>query len=688
MDNIYKSMLFNRNYLVNDKSQYDGTYDPMDIVTSLAKYYGIIIHPKNYELASISMLLDAENFLGTYNVPMAFYRNFPMSVIKLTPDQLLHDQLTHYFNTYVCDNFDEQGYSIYENELVRIELKDNPVLKKFKILSVNDAKILLSQIGNDLLGSTRPLNDNNWNFIINLYKDNLLKVNRIASVNTTIRLLLSTRDVNKFARSLKMKDIIKLVEQLNYEGYNNKNIRKLNLKNKDRKFITSVIDAIIPTINDNDIRECLERRDLWVGLLYHIHYKTNYKSFTDAISGNSTCHSHMSIIEKYINNGDIYDAIDYAVSKKGTGWLLRNMDYLLSRSTTDTQINYLFEAISKSNNPVVLIQLLISINKKLSTLTVTPRTIKFTKFNKVRIHKESQYEFSRRGTILDHNILFTAKNKIQDTLKSFYKNKLGNIYIDDCMKSVAVPIDESSSTNGYGIKTRGTRIPINGNVVRAFVHWSLVNDIDLACFGLSEYGDSKEEFSWRTMYNRQSTEICYSGDQTSGYNGGSEYFDINIDKLRILYPQFRYIVFTTNIYSGGVTYKDINCNAGFMIRNEVNSGEVFEPSTVESAFKINTDTIFNYNFAIDTETNELVWLNIGMDAKSHVAGTNDMSWITQYFNVLDAINVYDLFSMMATNVVDNIDDAELIISDNIDSDIVPVIHSYDISDIMKYMEVK
>ena len=45
--------------------------------------------------------------------------------------------------------------------------------------------------------------------------------------------------------------------------------------------------------------------------------------------------------------------------------------------------------------------------------------------------------------------------------------------------------------------------------------------------------NNKMQFSWRTMSERQSSAITFSGDQTSGYYGESEYFDI--DKLKELF---------------------------------------------------------------------------------------------------------------------------------------------------------
>lgn len=110
------------------------------------------------------------------------------------------------------------------------------------------------------------------------------------------------------------------------------------------------------------------------------------------------------------------------------------------------------------------------------------------------------------------------------------------------------------------------------------------------------------------MTDMQSDAIVYSGDETSGYNGGSEYFDINIVMFRMLYPDLRYIIFCNNVFSD-LTFDNCICRAGYMLRDENDSGQVFEPKTVKSSFKVSASTHFCYLFAIDLDKNEFVWLN-------------------------------------------------------------------------------
>jgi ABC-2 type transport system ATP-binding protein len=131
--------------------------------------------------------------------------------------------------------------------------------------------------------------------------------------------------------------------------------------------------------------------------------------------------------------------------------------------------------------------------------------------------------------------------------------------------------------SGVGVLPRGSRSPIDlGSTVRGFTYWEKVNDIDLSVFGLSPDG-SQIEFSWRTMQlvqeRGETLPIVYSGDETSGYNGGSEYFDVDIAAFRRTWPDVRYLVFCDNIYSV-CHFNRCFCRAGYMLRKHPDSGEV------------------------------------------------------------------------------------------------------------------
>ena len=202
-----------------------------------------------------------------------------------------------------------------------------------------------------------------------------------------------------------------------------------------------------------------------------------------------------------------------------------------------------------------------------------------------------------------------------------------------------------------------------GKKIRAFTYWEKVNDIDLSVIGLTENGD-QVEFSWRTMADNQSDAVTYSGDQTSGYKGGSEYYDIDPDSVRIRYPSLRYMVFCDNVYSQ-MNFSECVCTAGYMLRDRRDSGEVFEPRTVKSSFAINCESTFAYLFALDLERMDFVWLNMARSGSEHVAGRSSLFYLVRYINTTDIINMHSFFADAATEICDSPQDAEVIVSDSV-----------------------
>ena len=69
-------------------------------------------------------------------------------------------------------------------------------------------------------------------------------------------------------------------------------------------------------------------------------------------------HSVYSSFEDAINRGKIEDAVRILKKGKGSGAILRNLDYLISRCENEDDIKAVMEKIS-STNVMILIQLLI-----------------------------------------------------------------------------------------------------------------------------------------------------------------------------------------------------------------------------------------------------------------------------------------------------------------------------------------
>ena len=679
MDTIFEDALFAKHILVNDSGRKENT---MEILFSLANLFNIRI-TAGQKLASMDMIRTAERCLGR-NVPPAFYQGFPQSVREMAPEALLFDQLIHYWHSYVLGDLSEAGVSLLEQEFQRTAFREKAEIKDFVILSENEAWDVLQNMVEDLLASSRPLSESQFELVKKMVVEYRYQPESCASKDTAMKLLLLTRDRDPhFASFLQLSDVIRVLDTINFEEYHNRDIHKLNLRNQDRKFITRLIDFFFEEGTCNVI-DCFEKKKAWNGLLHHIHYKPvndAAQAFVDAIRSSENL-SVYAQFEKKMLSADIQGAVHTLRKGKGAGAVLRKLSYILSRCQSKEDVEAVLKNL-QTGNAIILMQLIRDYSRKQLR---TMRTIKFTKHNRLRVHQETPEEFRNRKSWVSSDVRQMVYDVLRENLAQVLKDRVGKVYIDPAMEKIALPLQETASSGGYGVLPKGSRIPVTfGKKIRCFTYWEKVNDIDLSVIALT--GDNRQiEFSWRSMWGRQSEAVTYSGDQTRGYNGGSEFFDVDIDAFRLEYPNAKYLVFCNNVFSG-TPFSDCICRAGYMDRDVLDSGEIFEPKTVSTSFTITSESTFAYLFGLDLKTRELVWLNVARDSSCIVAGATPLAFLKEYFHETEIFNMADFFAMMATEIVEDPAQADIVVSDAAHSlkDGAEQIHSYDFTRVLALM---
>ncbi len=686
MEKIFKDFLFEKHIFVSEGQEKEENRFPA--LFSLANLFNIRI-TEGGELVNEQLIKDAEEHIHV-KVPEPFYRNFPDSVRELSGDQLLFDRLVHYTVTYGFGSFSEAGHSLFEGAMERVAFKEKTPIKDFVILNEEKAKEKLKQAVDDLLAGSRPLAIDKYLVVREYLKLFSYSPEKIASKNTVIKLMNDLRDI-RFTRFLVLSDVCKLVDELNYNEYKNENPKKLNLRNRDRKYISSVIDILTLDEAKSDLTVCYEKKALWNGLLHHIHYKPaneNGKKLLAAMrnKGNASVYS---AFEKEMGEGRILAATNVLRNGKGSGALLRKIDYILSRCESRDELDEILGKLG-TKNLIVLIQLYIKYSNRLKRpedkALKIPRTFRFIKHEKLQVHNENPEELQKRKSFVKPEIAAAVNEKLFENIKTLLKGRLGKVYIDPDMANYALPLQEAASQGGFGVLAKGTRLKIDmSKKVRGFTYWEKVNDIDLSVIGLDNEG-KQYEFSWRTMAGKPSQAIVYSGDETSGYNGGSEFFDVDVQLFRKENPNVRYLIFCDNVYSD-LNFSQCVCRAGYMIRDINDSGQIYEPKTVESAFAINCESTFAYLFALDLYSSELIWLNIARSGNTRVAGETPLFFLTDYFEVTELINMESFFEMMAGERVNDPALADVIVTNKTMQ--VPdgreVIREYDFEKIMRLM---
>lgn len=699
MGRIFREYLFEKRILVNTKPRdiKPEAEEALAAVIALGQKCGIQI-TEGAEWASALMVQDASEFLGLY-IPEPFYRGFPDSVRELTQDQILLDKVWHYVATYGLGLWDGDiaKHSVLERDIQRLAFNESFTPKTFKCVSGEEGRRILLEYMRELVSGSRPMSENQmkvYQEALRLYNPKAMIPDHIPCKQTAVQLYVDT-GIGAFTKDLQLSDAIKLLDYIQWRKYNSENLKKLNLRNKDRKLIEKFIDRFFVNNEVPIWRDCFEKRQIWKGLLHHIHYKPktdSAKIFLMSICGDMYSVSVYSRFERELKNGYPSMAANTLLVEKGMSDVIRHLDYILSSCRSMEQVWNVLGVLRKETdhkvNPAVILQYLMRCGK--TKIDGVPRTFNFTKHNKMRVHKETEQEMMCRTPrlngfypdVLDREILV-----LRELLANTLNGRLGKVWIDPNMKNIAIPLDVSTGAGGFGVLPTGSVVDIpKGKKIRAFTYWEKVNDIDLSCFAYSDDGKKLIEFSWRTfgqyVNGRWPDGIVFSGDETKGFNGGSEYFDIDLDEFQEVMPTASWLIFCDNVYSDA-TFDQIVCQAGFMMRDEQGSGQIFEPKTVSSSFRITAQSTQGCLFAIDLYNRKMIWLNLALNGRNHVAGTSDLSWLNRYLQMTAKYNMYDLYTDAATEVVKHpsladviVTDIEMPLTENMKS--AEFVHSWDI----------
>lgn len=278
-------------------------------------------------------------------------------------------------------------------------------------------------------------------------------------------------------------------------------------------------------------------------------------------------------------------------------------------------------------------------------------------------------------------------NAIIEQFKS--KDFMGNVYIDESMRNFLVPFNQRSASTGSKNLVRGSRVGLNENAeaVRAFIWWTNTDksrntysdgrvDIDLSAAIYDENWNYVEHISY-TRLRSGKMKAYHSGDITNGGSvngkGVAEFIDINVDAVA---QSGRYVAFQVYSFTGQKFSELPNCRFGWMEREDVNSGEIFEPSTVDISIDVNAEGVTAIPVIFDCKTKEFIWcdMNLAMSQNRYSCWGNNLEsnlrGVTAVCYAMTHLSKPNLYSLIAFNamargmMVDNRNDADIIFSND------------------------
>ena len=188
-------------------------------------------------------------------------------------------------------------------------------------------------------------------------------------------------------------------------------------------------------------------------------------------------------------------------------------------------------------------------------------------------------------------------------------------------KSLTIPLGVRSALPGQRLVGTGSRVKLEADVVRLFMHWRGERvDLDLSASLLNEDCNEVLPIAYYNLRD-QKVEAAHSGDIVSAPEGAAEFIDVAVDSA--LAAGFRYVLMSVHSYSGQSFSSIEEAWAGVMARKSVKSGEIFEPSTVAARFDLLSESRSAAPVAFDLKTREMVWLGSAITEARDIAISRD-----------------------------------------------------------------
>lgn len=610
-----------------------------------------------------SFIKDVKEMVGANVQHTPMYPNFPEQVMDASDAELYINAISHYLGSFVRDvtkiDVTDESLPKYEKE-ERFPLLDRIDLKVVDLGTEEELLLMISNlIGAKTSISQTDREDIEW-FVSNYeslegilpaeipMKENLaftvslLLKHQKASVAEVAQYFKTATDVLRLAVSLSEGDVSLAT-----------NTRFRKFKRAERRFLLGLLESC-----KNATEDMLRFKQQWIRLgeiLHPSEYKSRYPKANESFNvlrNNLKYETFNGQIETALVNKDFFTAVN--LLSKRPGDFARRLDHLLRASGGETVVLANFSKVVNEVSTPVLLQLFAHFKHRNEEKEVK---VVFPKGNVANV-TALEYDVPN----IDPKVCEEVVSMIETTLTSRFSElpSLGKVELDEKLKNYIVPFSQRSSSKALRTIVRGSQLDLpEGDTVRFFLWWKegLMNgkhtgrvDIDLSSAIYDEKWNYMQHISY-TNLRSEKFRAFHSGDITSAPNGASEFIDVDI-------PSFtnnggRYLVMNLYSYTEHPYCELPECFAGWMMRQDAGSGEVFEPSTVQQKFDITANTRICVPVIFDLVDRKVIWTDLALTRELDEYPNNlenakgSVALMGKAMTNLVKPNLYDLFHLHA-----------------------------------------
>lgn len=567
------------------------------VTKELYQYLSSLDEATSVEVCQKVLSLAKES-VGAHVAMKAFYPNFPRQVMEASDAELFINAILHYWTL--------GAWSPEYVEEKRPDLAEENPKTEISLISMEDVKayffrILASKnsIPASLVEFVEMGIEEGWGAE---YKGEIPFKETLCRVATA--LVKQGQSINGVVATTT--DVLRVMAALSESDIELKT--KVRFKSLNRKARRALVSALEEVINISDVKAYAS---LWKRAFHSLHvgeFGGKVAEIAARFRNEKNVVTSETVVAEAIKSGDVKVAVNKLVNKPSV--FARSLDKLLRDSDPKTSAWVIkeFAKVVEKVDSKVLLQVLGHFKGR--SLNEAGERVVFTAGSKGKALLAPSLKALDKSVVEHIVSVIKAELKNKFAEKALLKGK--KVFISPEVYSVLIPSQLASITENKKTVARGSRVPLDlipedaeKNVLRMFIHW-IGQDQDLSAFFINE---DMTEFSQVAYYNLRNNYACHSGDVTyaPAPHGGSEFLDVRMDEA--LADGMRYIAMDVRVYNGPTFLKHERSFAGFMLRNDLKSGEIFEPTTVRGKFDITLDGSTVMPCFFDMKTREMIWLD-------------------------------------------------------------------------------
>ena len=365
-------------------------------------------------------------------------------------------------------------------------------------------------------------------------------------------------------------DVLRLALALSGEGTEPEPVRFRSFSRRERRALLAALNRIVGD-SPAKLGDVPARREQWkrLGERLHPHEYPQWPLAARVFAvarGEETARSFSSRVQENVDAGDVVGSVRLLTLAPGA--LFRSLDWLARSVSSQEERRVVLDAV-RSTVDQVSGRVLLSVREHLADRIASRGG------DRVFVNRHGKAWVSP-----DHRRPLDAElaGRLCDLLDEEVASRLPEVehlVVDRDVWPVALPLSGKSAGSGFGVLPRGSVSPVEGDLLRFFIHWRQREedtDYDLSVLLLGEDYSGDDHLSWTQLTGFGGE---HSGDIVSAPEGASEFINLDLGKLthRVVVPQVL-------IYDGEGFHEVAESFFGFMTLDAEQAGAPFEPATV------------------------------------------------------------------------------------------------------------